>query len=91
MTTYGGIIEKLVPFPFLSVVPFVPVNEPVEVSEVVFSELPPVVPFVPVKIGLTESVSFLSPEKELETVPESVHSNKIDGSLSRAAYSEMRG
>ena len=79
-------MEKSVPLPLLSVVPAEPVNEPLAVSEVVFP-LPLVVPDEPVNAGVVYSVSFLLPTKELETVPASVHYNKIDGSLSRPAYS----
>lgn len=84
-------MEKSVPLPLLSVVPAEPINEPLEVSEVVFPLLPLVVPDEPTNDGLVYSVSFLLPTKELETVPESVHCNKIDGSSSRAAYSLIVG
>ena len=56
MTTYGGIIEKAVPLPLVSVVPELPVNEPVLVVLVVFVLLPSVVPVEPVKLGATEFV-----------------------------------
>lgn len=44
-------MEKSVPLPLLSVVPTEPINEPLEVSGVVFSLLPFVVVVVPMNFG----------------------------------------
>ena len=58
MTTYGGIIENDVPLPLLLVVPAVPLNEPVEIVDVVLLELPLVVPVVPEKVCECDASTF---------------------------------
>ena len=56
-------MEKSVPLPLLPVVPTEPINEPLEVSEVVFSLLPSVVVVVPMNFGELSSVYVLVPLK----------------------------